>query len=262
MKMKRIFSLLTLALLSTTLWAKSDSVLTGKAAIQAWVADGDEHYRLGNYDLAASYYGLVLSTDYASADLYYNLGNCYYRTDQMGLAILYYKRALHLDPSMRDAKENLALAQSHTIDRIAVLPQFFLVRWIDALCTHISPTLWQVIWLILLALLGGALFCFLRGGNHTVRKVGFISTVILALLLALSTWLLIRTTHRYNAHSEAVVTLPAITVKSSPEKQSVDKLILHEGTLVNITDSLAGWYKITLADGTTGWCGTDEVERI
>ena len=110
MKMKRISSLLTLALLSSTLWAQSDSVLTGKAAIQAWGADGDEHYRLGNYDLAASYYGLVLSTDYASADLYYNLGNCYYRTDQMGLAILYYKRALHLDPSMRDAKENLALS--------------------------------------------------------------------------------------------------------------------------------------------------------
>lgn len=260
--MKHILTLFIIILLSSGLWAQDDTVLTGKKAVISWVEDGNEHYRMGNYDLAIDFYGLALSSGYASADLYYNLGNAYYRTDQTWLAILNYKRALRLDPSMSDAKENLALAESHTIDRIAVLPQFFLVRWIDALCTHISPALWRIIWLVLLALLGAALFCFLRGGSRNVRKTGFVAGVILIVLLALSTWLLLRTTHRYNAHNDAVVAFPAITVKSSPEQQSVDKLILHEGTTVTVCDSLAGWYKITLADGTTGWCSTDEVERI
>ena len=260
--MKRIYLLLLLSCLTITLWAQTDSVYSGDETLRQWAAEGDEHYRLGNYETAADYYSLILSKNHGSADLYYNLGNCYYRTDQTWLAILNYKRALRLDPTMRDAKENLALAESHTVDRIAMLPQFFLVRWVDALCTHLSPALWRIIWLILLALLGVSVFCFLRGGTRSIRKAGFVSGVGLIVLLSISTWLLLRTTHRYNAHSEAVVSLPAITVRNSPEQQSTDKLILHEGTVVTISDSLAGWYKITLADGTTGWCSTDEIVRI
>lgn len=237
-------------------------MLTGKKAVLAWIEDGNEAYRQGNYDIAIDYYGLALSSGYASADLYYNLGNAYYRTEQMGPAILNYERALRLKPAMRDARENLALAESRTVDRIAVLPQFFLVRWVDAVCTALSPAAWRMVWLVLLALLIVAVVAFRRSRRAATRKGTFAAAVLGLLLFLLASWLLLRSTAHYNAHSRAVVMPPAVTVKSSPETGSVDKMILHEGTVVTIGDSLSGWYKITIADGTTGWCVSTDIERI
>lgn len=242
--------------------AQDDSVLTGKKAVLSWIEDGDEHYRLGNYDVAIDYYGLALGSGYASADLYYNLGNAYYRTGQMGPAILNYERALRLKPSMSDARENLALAESKTVDRITPLPKLFVVRWVDILCTRISPAVWRVIWLVLLALIGLSVVTIRLGTHRNLRKAGLIVAMFSLLMLVVATLLLLRSTHRFNAHAEAVVMPQAITVKSSPEGQSTDKLILHEGTKLMITDSLAGWYKITIADGTTGWCQSTDIERI
>lgn len=248
--------------MSCTLWAQTEGVFTGKKAVDEWVAEGDQHYRMGNYDVAVDYYGMALGAGYASADLYYNLGNAYYRTGQMGLAILNYKRALRLKPAMGDARENLALAESKTVDRITALPKLFIVRWIDALCTHVSPAGWRVVWLVLLALVGLSVVLLRLGGTRGLRKTGLVTGLLALLLLIAATFLLLRATRQYNAHSEAVVLAQAITVKSSPEAQSTDKLILHEGTLVTVSDSLADWYKITIADGTTGWCLAEEVERI
>lgn len=228
----------------------------------ASAVDGDEAYRQGDYEAAVKQYEGVLAEGYASADLYYNLGNAYYRTGQMGLAILNYERALRLKPGMSDARENLALAESHTVDRITPLPRLFIVQWVDFLCTRISPAAWRVVWLVLLALVGLSVVVLRLAPGRGLRKAGFIVGVLTLLLLVIATLLLISSTRRYNSHSEAVVMQPAITVKSSPEGQSTDKLILHEGTCLIITDSLSGWYKITIADGTTGWCQGCDMERI
>ncbi|MBO7101306.1 MAG: tetratricopeptide repeat protein [Bacteroidales bacterium] len=238
-------------------------LLTSFVHLQETTArEADEAYRQGDYASAIEQYEAVLAKQCTSADLYYNLGNAYYRTGQMGLSILNYSRALRLKPTMSDAKENLALAQSHTVDRITVLPKFFLVRWIDTLCTVISPAAWRLIVLILLALVGVSFVAFRLGSLLSVRKAGLVVGIVLAFILLLSVLFMLRSTHHYNARSEAVVMAQSLTVKGSPEAQSVDKLILHEGTTVTISDSLAGWYKITIADGTTGWCTTEDIERI
>ena len=226
-------------------------------------AQGDEAYRRGDYNEAIAQYEAVLADGLTSADLYYNLGNAYYRTNQMGAAILNYERALRLKPAMSDARENLALAESKTVDRITVLPKLFVVRWVDTLCTHITPVVWRVVWLVLLALVALAVITMRLGARRGLRKAGLIVGMLSLLLLVVATLLLLDATRRYNAHSEAIVMEPAITVKSSPEAQSADKLILHEGTKLTITDSLAGWYKVIIADGTTGWCQQGaEIERI
>jgi len=260
--MKKILIILTFAFLSSAMWAQSEGVSTGMKAVSDWAAEGDQHYRLGNYEAAIDYYGMALGAGYTSAELYYNLGNAYYRTEQMGLAILNYERALRLKPTMSDARENLALAESKTVDRITVLPKFFLVRWIDTLCTHVSPSAWRIVWLVLLAIVGAAVVTMRMAGSRSLRKTGLVVGVLALLLLPVATFLLSRSTQRFNAHAEAVVLPQAINVKSSPELQSTDKLVLHEGTKLTISDSLAGWYKITIADGTTGWCQCSDIERI
>lgn len=251
--MKKIFIIIVLSLLPVALSANT---------VYPDASRGDEHYRLGNYDSAIACYQATLQAGLTSAELHYNLGNAYYRDGQLANAILHYRRALRLNPSMADAKQNLALASSHTVDRIPVLPRFFLVSWVDTLSTDVTPAAWRAVWLAIFALLAIAVVVFLRGNSRGLRKTGLVVTIVMALFLVIATWLLLRTTTRYNAHADAVVMPQAVTVKGSPETESVDKLTLHEGTVVTITDSLSGWYKITLADGTTGWCATNHLERI
>ena len=225
-------------------------------------ARADDLYRTGDYQGAIAQYEAVLSSGLASADLYYNLGNAYYRTDQMGPAVLNYCRALRLRPGMSDARENLALAESRTTDRITVMPRLFLVRWIDALTQSLSPSGWRWVVVILLALLGAAVVTLRLGRTRGLRKAGLVVTLVAAMLWLVALLFTIRATVRYNDHAEAVVMRPAVTVKSSPEQQSADKMVLHEGTRLTVSDSLAGWYKITIADGTSGWCSEADIERI
>lgn len=251
--MKRIYLLFFLSFLSLNLKAQTP---------EEWMENGNEMYRAGNYDTAVACYTEALSFDVASADLYYNLGNAYYRTGDFAHAILNYERALRLSPRMSDARENLEIANSKIPDRITVLPKIFIVNWYDTLVTRFSPATWRFIVLILFALACAAAVVIVLSHRVTLRKWTLAALIVLGLLLLLSVWLTIASTLRFNSHSEAIVMQSSVAVKSSPEIQSVDKLILHSGTKVSISESLAGWHKITLADGTSGWCQEENLERI
>lgn len=241
----------------STLWAS-----TGMQAILETATDGDEHYRNGNYDVAIDYYSMALGSNYASADLYYNLGNAYYRTGQIAKAILNYERALRLSPGMTDARQNLELANSKTTDRITVLPKIFLAKWYDTLVTRLTPGIWRIIVFILFALTCASVIVIVLSRRIDLRKGALAAIIVSGILLLTSLWLMIASISHFNNHSDAIVMDPSVAVKSSPESQSVDKLILHEGTKVTISETLSSWHKITLSDGTTGWCDTNAVERI
>ena len=223
---------------------------------------GDDYYRMGDYQAAAEAYETTLSEGLTSPELHYNLGGAYYHEGQMGKAILNYERALRLDPSFKDAKENLALANSHTTDHIAVLPKPLFVRWWNNLCTSMLPGGWRVVWLVLFALLGAAIVMLRIGNTVTIRKTSLAAAAATLFLLIVTTALLIGSTRRFNAHSEAIVTQQAVTLKASPDNKSADKMTIHEGTKATITDHLPGWYKITLSDGTVAWCTQEAIERI
>lgn len=224
--------------------------------------DGDSLYRIGNYADAIDKYEAALTTGRGSADLYYNLGNAYYRENQNARAILNYERALRLRPGMTDARENLALANERTQDRITELPQWFMARWWNAMTTKVSPTTWRIVWLVLLALVAAAVVCLRIGRGTTLRRWSLLVGLLALIMLVAATVILYKATMNFNSHSSAVVMDESVAVKSSPEARSADKIILHEGTRVTINESLQGWEKITIADGTSGWCPTEAVERI
>lgn len=229
---------------------------------ELYARDGDSCYRMGDYASAIEIYESVRVSGFDSPELYYNLGNAYYRQGNMTHAILNYERALRLKPSMKDARENLELARSKTVDKIEQLPQLYVVRLFNSLCTNIIPRVWRTIWILLLALLVAAVVVVIVGRSLKLRRWGLGMAIAIGMLLTVTTVLMITSTTRYNSHADAIVVQQSLTVKSSPEQQSADKLILHEGTRVHINESLAGWDKITIADGTSGWCPTEAIERI
>ena len=223
---------------------------------------GNDAYAKGDFVAAAQAYNAVLDAGYESADLYYNLGNVYYRQEEYGLSIPNYERALRLKPNFRDAKQNLDLADSKTEDQIAALPEIFLAQWAHSVVAWFSPTGWRICILILLALLGTAVVLFLLSRDYAWRKGALISGIVTLVFLLLCIACTISASVRYNRHNQAIVTAPMAVVKSSPEENSIDKLVLHEGTKVNIEETLGEWHKIQIADGNNGWLQTDEVTII
>lgn len=223
---------------------------------------GNDAYAKGDFVAAAQAYNAVLDAGYESADLYYNLGNVYYRQEEYGLSILNYERALRLKPNFRDAKQNLDLADSKTEDQIAALPEIFLAQWAHSVVAWFSPTGWRICTLILLTLLGAAVVIFLLSRDYAWRKGALIGGIVTLVFLLLCIACTISASVRYNRHNQAIVTAPMAVVKSSPEENSIDKLVLHEGTKVNIEETLGEWHKIQIADGNNGWLQTDEVTII
>lgn len=223
---------------------------------------GNDAYAKGDFQEAADRYTDILNQGQASPELYYNLGNAYYRLDEMGLAVLCYERALKLRPNYRDCRENLDLAYSKTEDHIEVLPELFLKRWVRAIVSLFSVTGWCVILIILIAIYLAAIIFMRYFAAGRQRMTTFYCSWAIILLTAIALICFCVAKHQAKLHDNAIVLQPAVTVLSSPESTGVEKFILHEGTKVTIEEDLEPWYKIRIADGNTGWLPNDAIEII
>lgn len=222
----------------------------------------DEAYTAGSYDTALEIYNSALDKGYESADLYYNVANCYFRKGELAASILNYERALKLDPSHDDAKHNLEFAESRTVDKIDSLGSVFLVDWWNAIANITSADAWAwiAISLFVVLLVSLSLYIFVR--KMWVRKVGF-SVAIVALFFTLISILCAYTRYEVEtSKSEAIVFSQTVTIKSSPDSSGNDLFILHEGTNVNIKSTLGEWVEISTSDGNSGWMPASAIEVI
>ncbi len=226
---------------------------TANTTPQQLFDQGNALYEQGDYAAAAEAYQKILANQQESWELYYNLGNAHYRLGEIGQSILNYERARQLAPHRREIKDNLTLARSKTEDHIEQLPQMFMVAWFHAAVNGLSPAKWRTVCVAMWLLLCVAIGCFLTTQKHKIRKISFISIVIIALLVIIS---IVNTTFSSRNVSDsrgAVVTAPMIVVKGSPDSKSVDKFVLHEGTSLTITDQQDDWWQIEIGDGKNGW---------
>ena len=235
------------------------SPLTSQAVTKA---DADSAYVRGEYQQAIKAYETLLQKG-GSADLYYNLGNAYYRTENMTQAVLNYERALLLSPSDRDIRFNLQMARSKTIDKIVPEQEMFFVTWYRSLVNLASVDGWARTALISLALAIVLALVYLFSDRIWLRKVGFFGAIFLLVLFAGSNLFAHQQKQQLVHRRGAIITAPAVNVKSTPAKNGTDLFILHEGTKVTITDdSMKEWREIRLADGKEGWIERSQLELI
>ena len=219
-------------------------------------------YSDGRWTDAVQVWSDIEGLGLAAPELYCNLGDAYFRQNSLAEAILYYSRALKLDPSNADARYNLEFAKSLTQDKIDSVPEFFLLSWMRRLCWTLSSDIWA--WLSLFfagLMLGMALLFLLSSGS--ARKWGFFAGIAAALLLILTLVFAAWQRRDYYRADDAVVMRPVVSVKSSPSGADTKSLfILHEGTTVELLDSVGDWCDIRLSDGREGWLQKEEIEVI
>ena len=222
----------------------------------------EEAYAASDYDKALEIYKSVLDKGYESADLYYNVANCFYRKGELAPSILNYERALRIDPSHEDAKHNLSLAESKTVDNIDTLGRVFLVDWWNSFSNLTSADSWAFISIVLfiITLVSLSVYIFVR--KIWVRKLGF-SVAVIALFFTIISFCSAYT--RYNVETsknQAIVFSQTVTIKSSPDNSGNNLFILHEGTKVNIKSRLGEWVEIITSDGNSGWLPANAIEVI
>lgn len=250
--MKRIILFISLVLCFSSFgFAQSNAVKSANSL-----------YVKGDYLAAAKQYEKILSSEGVAPELYFNLGNAYYKTNEIGRSILNYERALRLSPSYEDARFNLEMVQLKVVDNSVQSSTFFLGRWIQSLIKLLTSNQWLFIssGIFVVALILAFLFIF--GATRFVRKVSFHSAVAL-LVVCLISFIFsgIRKDQLLN-HREAIVMTGAVSVKSSPDKSGTDLFQLHEGTKVTVKSSLGSWYEIKLGNGNVGWVEQTNIEKI
>ena len=236
------------------------SLLTPASAVTK--AEADSAYVRGEYQKAIDSYEALLKKG-VSAELYYNLGNAYYRTENITRAVLNYERALLLSPSDPDIRFNLQMARSKTIDKIVPEQEMFFVTWYRSLVNMASVDGWAMIALVCLGLAIVLALIYLFSNLIWLRKVGFFGAFLMIIIFVCSNIFAHQQKNQLVYRTGAIITESAVTVKSTPAKNGVDLFILHEGTKVTIIDaSMKEWKEIRLADGKEGWIETRQMEAI
>ena len=220
-------------------------------------------YSDGRWQDASQAWGAIESVGMTSPELYCNLGDSYFRQSMLAESILYYSRALKLDPSYADARYNLEFARSLTQDRIDSVPEFFLRTWMRKLCWMLPSDAWAWISLGLFAAVLALLLLFLLGRGPGARKLGFFCGLA-ALILMIFTLIFASWQKRdYLRADDAVVMRPVVPVKSAPSgADTKDLFILHEGTCVEVLDTVGDWCNVKLSDGREGWLKKDGITII
>ncbi|MDZ7342222.1 MAG: tetratricopeptide repeat protein [candidate division KSB1 bacterium] len=219
-------------------------------------------YQQEQYQQAIDKYLEIRNSGYESWQLYYNLGNAYYKTRDLGRAILNYERALKLNPKNEDIKFNLDLANLQVVDKIVVPPQFFMFKILSDLKNLWSLKTLTFLTLFFYLLLTGLIIMRILLRDIRVQRIVRIAWIPALILLLLVGTIFIVRIHEDSTLHYAIVLVDKIDVLSSPDDQGTELFALHRGVKLQIEASRADWAKIRLADGKIGWIKKQAFEII
>lgn len=226
-------------------------------------AEADQAYAKEQYQKASQIYMQLLQKEGKSPELFFNLGDCYYRMDDMTKAVINYQRALQLDPGNRKIRHNLNLAQSKVVDQITPQSEMFFITWIKDWRDMKTADDWASSALVAFILLLVAVAFYLFGSKLWLRKTGFFAALIFLILTVLYNVFAYQQKTLIMETPQAVVTAVSMDVRTAPSLSASKQFELHEGISIRIIDnSMNDWKEIQLIDGRTGWVRTSQLELI
>ncbi len=219
-------------------------------------------YSKQDYNKAVEIYKKVVDNGFKSFKLYYNLGNSYFKLNQIPSAILYFEKTKKIDPTDEDLKFNLNVANRMIVDKIDVMPELFIKTWWNSLVNYYNTDQWAKLTVVSFCLCIVLLLIFLLSTSRILRQFTFWFSVM---MLVTSILCVVFAKHQFNEvqkFKEAIIFTPTLNVKSSPDQNSTDIFIIHEGLKVKIIDQVGEWYSIQIANGSKGWIKITDMEII
>jgi tetratricopeptide (TPR) repeat protein len=256
MRKNSIFSYLAffIFILHTTKIAAADA--------QQLFQNANQAYQAGNFTLAVEQYETILrGGKLFSKELYYNLGNGYFRLNQVGRSILNYERAARLAPADADIQTNLAVVRGRVTDDVEAVSEVFFVKWYRILRGVFAADTWAVFGLFFLWLGAGSFAVWLLGKQRTWKKRGFIVGCV-TLILSLLIFLMTNNAAKISEATFGIVMLKETPFRNAPNENAAITANLHEGVKVEIVDKIGALTKVKLANGEEGWVAETDIEKI
>ena len=251
-------NIILVCLLCTTPAIEALSAIQGEPKY----ASGVQYYTVGDYNQALDEWLELYNTGYRSASLAYNIGNAYYKLNNIPGALLFYERARLLKPSGEDIHYNLMIARSQVVDRFEEIPELFFVKWFDFVSLVISSNGWAKISIAAFILFLLLLSLYIYSSKYRLKVTGF-WTALFFLVLSLSSFTFSnRNKSLVYEGNKAIIFSPSVPGKSSPDNSGTDLFMIHEGTRVTVEDNVGEWYEIRLSDGNKGWVPVNSLEII
>ncbi len=214
---------------------------------------GVEFYKNEDYSKASVVFEQLISEGYKNHEVYYNLGNCYFRTEKISLAILNYERAKRLAPSDEDIDFNLKIANLKIVDKYEPLPKIFFFEWYENFLSFFYSGTWSIIFVVSIWILCLSIATLMFFSGITIRKFAVWIGLISIIVILISGFFSYKSYNNELAVNSGIIFTQSVYIKSSPDNNSADLFILHEGTKVKILDEIGEWCEIRIDNGNVGW---------
>jgi len=256
MRSRRTYLLIALMLVFTA------GLVIGQEERSEKFRKGVEYYTASNYQGALDEWLEIYDTGYRSAELNYNIGNAYFKLNNVPGAILFFERARLLKPGDSNINYNLQIARTLVVDKFEEIPELFFVKWYDFLALILQTNTWAVISIVTFVLFLILLSVYIYSRGYRTKVIGFWTAMLLLLISVSSLAFTVRNRNLVYNSMEAVIFAPSVNGKSSPDSSGTDLFVLHEGSKVKIEDNVGEWYEIKLSDGNKGWVPSNSLTII
>ena len=233
-----------------------------QSQVQVVFDEGNTLYNQGNYTEAIEKYTSIINNGSESAELYYNLGNAYYKINDIANSIFYFEKSLLLDPNNNETKNNLSFSQNMTIDRIENVPVNQVSKFISNFTNLYDYNTWFLISIIFefLSLIVFSLYLFNKNSDTKKRNFSIGSIFLFCFIIFLI--LGINSKSEYEKNNPAILFDNRISFKSEPNERSEELFLLNEGTKVNVLEKLNEWSLVELSNGSKGWILSSTFQTI
>ncbi|OCB77281.1 tetratricopeptide repeat protein [Flavobacterium crassostreae] len=223
---------------------------------------GNQLYAKGNYAQAAAAYNLVLDANLESAELYYNLANCYYKLNKVAPAIYNYEKALVLKPKDPQTINNLKFAQKRTVDTVKDIPKVGFAKLLRDFTAQYHYNTWGYLSVGIASLFLLLFIGYYFSQKSLFKRVFFGGMLLLSVLLASSIMAAIFERQECQKDQPAIVFAEKTNLQKTPQQNSKTIITVHEGTKVFVIKTIQDWKKVQLTDGTKGWINQNAIKEV
>jgi tetratricopeptide (TPR) repeat protein len=230
--------------------------------VNHWFQVGNVCYSKGDFKGAIENYQRIVRTGFANEVLYYNLGNAFYKDNQIGWAILFYEKARRLAPSDPEILNNLKMARSRTADKVESLRTPTWLSQVQRLHTFLSLETETILGLLLYMTANALFSIYILGKRERIRRAALHGCIILGLVFLIIGGSTAFRVYEARTVQDGVVVIDKVDVLSGPGTENPTLFSIHEGLQVEVQHEMGEWVLISLENGWSGWVKKEVLGRI